>query len=294
MKFVRKLFGGIRMTWVKLIIFAVAAGIWTGVMAMLPAAKDTSFADISIYFEWWILFGIVIIMNSRSPLDSGLKCFVFFLISQPLVYLTQIVAGQAGVSLFTYYRYWFMVTLLTLPMGYIGFFMKKDKWWGILILAPMLVLLAVHAHMYFGEALYWFPRHLLSGLFCIAVMFITVPGIFRDRKARILGLTLDAVLVAAVAFFVLTRPVVYDTVLICSNGSEGVTFDDSCEVSLKDPSFGEVKVEYDGGLEDYLVRTVFKKAGHTEFTIETVDGDMRTFAVDIRRHDYDLTEVTGS
>ena len=114
------------MTWVKLIIFAVAAGIWTGVMAMLPAAKDTSFADISIYFEWWILFGIVIIMNSRSPLDSGLKCFVFFLISQPLVYLTQIVAGQAGVSLFTYYRYWFMVTLLTLPMGYIGFFMKKD------------------------------------------------------------------------------------------------------------------------------------------------------------------------
>lgn len=293
MKGLRKLFGGIDLTWKKLIIFAVAAGIYTGVMAMLPAAQDTSFSDIAVTFECWILFGIIIIMNSRSPLDSALKCFVFFLISQPLVYLTQIVARQSGFGLLTYYKYWFMVTLLTFPMGYIGYFMKKDKWWGILILAPMLGLLAVHASRFTGEARYWFPRHLLSAVFCVVVMFAAVLGIFRDRKARTAGLILNVVLVAGVAFYVWRNPVVYNTVLMVNDGSEGVKFDDSCEVSLSDSSFGDVSVDYDNGLDDYLVRTVFRKAGHTEFRIETIDGDTKTFAVDIRRHDFDLTEITG-
>ena len=60
----KKLFGGIDLTWKKLIIFAVIAGIYTGVMAALPITKDTSFADISITFEWWVLFGIIIIVNT--------------------------------------------------------------------------------------------------------------------------------------------------------------------------------------------------------------------------------------
>ena len=81
----KKLFGQLNLTWPKLVIFAVIAGVWTGAMAALPFTKDTSFADISISFEWWVLFGILIIVNSQSPVDSALKCFVFFLISQPLV-----------------------------------------------------------------------------------------------------------------------------------------------------------------------------------------------------------------
>ena len=78
MEKVKKLFGGIDLNWKKLIIFAIIAGIYTGVMAMIPIAKDTSFADITISFEVWILFGILIIMNSKSAKDSALKCFVFF------------------------------------------------------------------------------------------------------------------------------------------------------------------------------------------------------------------------
>ncbi len=65
-------------------------GIYAGIMAALPVARDTSFADISISFECWVLFGIFIILNSKTPLDSGLKCFAFFLISQPLIYRTQV------------------------------------------------------------------------------------------------------------------------------------------------------------------------------------------------------------
>jgi len=89
MKKVKKLFGGIDLNWKKLIIFAIIAGVYTAIMAMLPITKNTSFADIAISFEVWILFGILIIMNSKSAKDSALKCFIFFLISQPLVYLTQ-------------------------------------------------------------------------------------------------------------------------------------------------------------------------------------------------------------
>ena len=75
----KKLFGGLNITWGRLILFAVICGVYTGVMAMLPITRDTSFRDISTTFECWILFAIIIIVNSKSPLDSVLKVFVFFL-----------------------------------------------------------------------------------------------------------------------------------------------------------------------------------------------------------------------
>ena len=90
MKIIKKLFGGINLTWPKLIIFAVAAGVYTGLINQVPFLLDTSLRDIAIMYECWVLFGIIIIMNSKSALDSALKCFVFFLISQPLVYLTEV------------------------------------------------------------------------------------------------------------------------------------------------------------------------------------------------------------
>ena len=89
-KTLKKLFGGINLTWPKLIISAIVAGILTAVIAMIPELHYTSFNAITVTFEVWILFGIIIIMNSKSNIDSALKCFVFFLISQPLVYLIQV------------------------------------------------------------------------------------------------------------------------------------------------------------------------------------------------------------
>ena len=118
MKKLNKLFGGIDLTWKKLIIFAIIAGIYTAIMAMLPIAKDTSFSDLTARFEVWILFGILIIMNSKSAKDSAMKCFVFFLISQPLVYLVQDVINHSNLFI-TYYRYWFMWTIATIPMGFV-------------------------------------------------------------------------------------------------------------------------------------------------------------------------------
>ena len=137
----KKLFGGINLTWKKVIIFAIITAVYTALMAILPFTKDTSFRDIAIMFEWWILFGIIIISNSKSPLDSALKCFVFFLISQPLVYLIQVPFSSMRWSLFGYYRYWFYWTLACLPMGYIGYYIKKKNWLSIIILSPMIMAL---------------------------------------------------------------------------------------------------------------------------------------------------------
>ena len=96
MKALKRLFGGLELTWPRVIAAALIAGAYTGLMAMLPITKDTSFRNIAISFEGWILLGVLIIMNSRSPLDSALKCFVFFLISQPLCYLVQVPFSSLG------------------------------------------------------------------------------------------------------------------------------------------------------------------------------------------------------
>ena len=130
----RKLFGGIDLTWPKVIIWALVSGVVTALLAIIPVLKYTSFIAPVETFELWILFGIIIIMNSKSNMDAALKSFVFFLISQPIIYLLQIPFSPLGTGILGYYKYWFIWTVLCLPMGYIGYYMKLGKWWGYLIL----------------------------------------------------------------------------------------------------------------------------------------------------------------
>ena len=152
----KKILSGINLTWPKVIIMGIIVGIYTAIMAMLNIVHDTSFSDLTVTFEVWIFFGILIIMNSKSAKDSALKCFIFFLISQPLVYLIQDVINSSHLF-HQYYKYWFIWTIACLPMGFIGYYMKKDKWWGILILTPMLVLLGEEFSAYLSKTMFSFP-----------------------------------------------------------------------------------------------------------------------------------------
>ena len=79
-----KLFGGINLTWPKLIIFAIVIGVLVGIIMCIPAIENTPLTDIGAIMYWWVLFGVIIITNSKSNVDSALKCFIFFLISQLL------------------------------------------------------------------------------------------------------------------------------------------------------------------------------------------------------------------
>ena len=198
----KKLFGEIDFTWKKLIVFAILAGVYTAVMALIQITKDTSFRDIAIHFEVWILFGIIIICNSKSPKDSALKCFIFFLISQPLVYLLQVPFSEQGWQLFSYYGYWFLWTVACLPMGFIGYSIKKRTILSVIILLPMLFLLALMGIGYFNSVIENFPRHLLSCLFCFVTIFLVVFYLFDKVKLRAIALSLTFIFMIGYSFLV--------------------------------------------------------------------------------------------
>lgn len=196
----KKLFGGINFTWKKLIIFAIITALYTAVMAILPITKDTSFRDIAIEFEWWILFGVIIIANSKSPLDSALKCFVFFLISQPLIYLIQVPFSSIGWHIFSYYKYWFYWTLACLPMGYIGYYIKKKNIVSVIILAPMIIFLAWLGVDYISTTIDSFPHHLLSAIWCFLFIIIIVLCLFDKIKYKLLCFLVGLITVGALVY----------------------------------------------------------------------------------------------
>lgn len=284
----KKQSGRINLTWPKLIIMAILAGIITAVIALIPALQDTSFSAITVTFEVWILFGIFIIMNSKSNLDSALKCFVFFLISQPLVYLIQVPFSSLGLGIFGYYRYWFIWTILCFPMGFVGYWMKKGKWWGYLILLPMIALTGYSYFNYFSNFLFSMPRYILISIFCACAMILYPVAIFADKRIKITGAIIGGVAVVIITVICLLKPPVYNTNIMYS-GDE-YTFDDTYSVSLSDDRYGDIKIRYDDGLEDYVIYADFKKSGDTVMTLTAPTGDKKEFNIHIERSNYEVTD----
>ena len=285
----KKLFGGLNITWPKLILFAVICGVYTGIVAMLPVTADTSFRDISTTFEWWILFAILIIVNSKTPLDSALKVFVFFLISQPLVYLVQAPFHPDGLGLLRYYPSWFRWTLLTFPMAFVGWYMKKDKWWSLLILAPMLVFLGYHYVSYFGEAYHFFPQHLLTAIFCAVTMILYPLCIFKDRRLRLIGLALSVLILLAGTVWGIAdqRSHTYETDLLLSGGeTSGVEFDDAWQARLADESFGTVEFRYVDAIESWAIHASLTNTGDTQLILTAPTGEQYVYDVTVERNSY--------
>ena len=187
-----RIFGELEITWPKLIIFAVAMGVWTALMAML-VPDGNSFHDIAVTPEWWVLPATIIIVNSKKPLDAGLKTFVFFLISQPLVYLIQVPFNSMGWALFGYYKYWFLITLLTFPGGFIGWFIKNNKWYSGVILSVMTAYLGIAAVDFIRGFSENFPNHLITVIYCIFAILILIFGILKDKISCIIGFVITVV-----------------------------------------------------------------------------------------------------
>ena len=289
MEKIRKIFGEINLTWPKIIIMAIIAGIYTAVMAMLPAAHDTSFSDLAVTFEVWIFFGIFIIMNSKSNLDSMLKCFVFFLISQPLIYLVQDVVN--GSNLFnTYYRFWIGWTVACIPMGFLGYYMKKDKWWGLLILIPMMLFLGLQLGTYLSQTMFSFPRHILTVIFCVASLIIYPLVIFEDKKIRTVGLAIDILIIIAMFAWCIIKPPVYSTDILSSGNN--YQFDGTYKAYLSDSKYGDLSLKKET-LSDgdfWTVHAELKRAGKTEFILESPEGEKIVFDLTIKRDTFEREE----
>ena len=285
----KKLFGGLNLTWPKIIIGAILAGAYTALMAILPAAKDTSFADITISFEVWILFGILIITNSKTPMESALKCFVFFLISQPLVYLIQVPFNRMGWGIFVYYKYWFIWTLFTLVMGYVGWYMRKEKWWSLAILGAMLVFLAWHYYGFLREAVSFFPNHLLSAIFCAVTMFVYPLCIFKEKKLRTPGPSSAPCCCSLQPCSSSRRAATaYETDVLSSGGSLGVEFDDTYTAEFADPAFGTCEMRYEENIDAWMVHARFTKTGETQLILRAPDGTEQVFDLTVGRDTYDI------
>ena len=287
-KALKTAFGGLNLTWPKVIIAAVIAGIFTAAMAIIPGLHYTSFIAITVTFEVWILFGILIIMNSKSNLDSALKCFVFFLISQPLVYLLQVPFSWQGWGLFGYYKYWFIWTILCLPMGFIGYYMKKGKWWGYLILLPMIILTANSYLTYFSDFLFSRPRYILISLFCICVMILYPVAIFENKTIRTVGVLVSAAAIIVVTVLCLLNPPIYSTEIM-GNGDE-YRFDDTYSVYLADDSYGDVEIRYLESIDEYMVHAELRRAGKTVLTLEAPNGERTEYNLCVERDKYEVSK----
>ncbi len=190
----KKIFGQLEMKWWKVIVFAVIMGVYTGVIALL-VPRECWVHDIAVTFERWILPAMFVILNCEKPVEAALKTFVFFLISQPLVYLVQVPFASMGWDLFKYYPYWFKITLLTIPGGFIAWYVKKDNILSGLILSVALIILAMSAAVYAITAISDFPKHLGGSIYCILAIVLLIFVSLSSTKAR-----LTAGIIALIAF----------------------------------------------------------------------------------------------
>ena len=284
----KKIFGGINISWKRIIISAVVIGVAVGLLNSVPALFDTTVTDVATYFDFWIFCGIFIIMNSKSNKEAAFKCFVFFLISQPLIYLTEVPFNRLGWGLFVYYKPWAIWTILTIPMGYIGYYMKKEKWYSLLILCPMLGLLSTSIGTSLGGLMYSFPHHLINLLFVVITLIMYPLLIFKKNKVlKYIGLCISVVLLIFWVVRSLTNDNYskYETTLRCS--SETAYFDDTYNIYLTN-DLGEVSFEYMDSLESYCVHAKFNKTGDTTLVIESPTGEKIEYKINVGKHTYDI------
>ena len=205
MKLLRKLFFDLKMTWPRVIMYAVAAALLTFAALTVPGIKDTSIANIGVTFECWVLFALIVILNCNKPLEAGLKCFVFFLISQPLIYLLQVPFSYDGWAIFKYYPYWFIWTVLCFPGGMIAWYVKRDNVPSALILSVATTALAFLALWYFRNLLSTFPKGLIATVFTAALAVLLIFILLKNVKNRLIAgaITLTAAIVITVFLFVI-------------------------------------------------------------------------------------------
>lgn len=284
----KKIFGGIDLNWKKVIIYAVIVGVYTALMAIIPQVRFTSLNTITATLEVWIFLGILIIMNSKSNMDSALKCLVFFLISQPLIYLLQVPFSWQGWNLFGYYKFWLLLTVLCFPMGYIGYYIKKDKWWGYLILFPMILITAYSYYTYLTYFSFYYPKYILISIFCAVAMIVYPNMLFSNKTVKITGTVISSLLIIGITVIVILNPYKYSTEILSTVDNKDIT--NEYKVYLKDSKYGDVSIKYVDSIESYMVHADFKKNGKTELIVETPDGEIKEYNLNIEMNTYKIDE----
>ena len=264
-RFVEKIYGGLNMSWPAVILFAVATAILSAVFLLVPIFHRTSFARMGETFEAWIFFAVIIMANCKKPLESALKTFVFFVVSQPLIYLIQVPFSEMGWGLFGYYRFWIVWTLLTFPMAYVGWYIRKKNWLSLLILAPVLLALTsdyVNSFVYTSRH---FPYQLVTALFCLGQVLIYLYRFTENRWQKLIGFFVPLLVVVAA---LLIRPTLELTAT--SFLPDDAVLTEKAVVEMEEGGIAAVSIESTGPDSMVLVRA--NDYGTTSFVIR--DGEL--------------------
>ena len=256
-----KLFGGIDMKWWKVIAFAAATALVTFLVLVIPLFEKTSFVRMGVTFEAWIFFAVIIMSNCKRPLESALKTFVFFLVSQPLIYLFQVPFSSMGWGLFGYYRYWFIWTMLTFPMAFVGWFIRKKNWVSLLILLPVLGFLAFTSYNSFMFAFRHFPYQLFTAIFCLAQVILYLYVFTPKLWQRLVGFLVPLAAVIIIHFAV---PEV--NLNATSFLPDNPVLTESAVAESNDHDIAQVSVSSTG--EDSIIAISAHKYGTTGFVIK--------------------------
>ena len=198
MKKLSAAFGSLPMTWPVVCVSAAIIGVYVGVINQIPILYDTSFRDIAVSYEWWVLFAVLIVSNCKSAREAGMKCLVFFLISQPVIFLVELPSIGLDKVLYYYTKIWLPITLLTLPGGAIAFYAKKQNALGAVVLSIGNTVVALLGVSYLQKLCHSFPRHLLTVVSCAAIIAVLLMGMQQKWKTRFLSAATTLLLTAGV------------------------------------------------------------------------------------------------
>ncbi len=251
-----------KMGWLKVILFAIIAAIITVACNEIPFLKGTSFQNIAIGYECWILFALFIIVNCTRWWEAALKTFLFFLISQPLIFLIEVPFESMGWGVFMYYPRWFYITLLTLPGAIIAYQIRREDWISVLVLSIAAGGLGYIASAYFWGMVHNFPRNLISVLFCILLAaFLSFALMPKHRK-------LIPFVICIIVFVVL---------IVIGKPNDKATMDlpaGQWEYTLSDDSIAEIQVDESGH-----VSITGKQDGTTIVTFRNAGGEIIEYAI---------------
>ncbi len=275
----KKVFGELKMTWLAVAVFAVGAAIITSVFLLVPVFENTSFERMGIHLEAWILLAVIIMSNCQKPLESAMKTFVFFLISQPLIYLIQVPFNNLGWGIFGYYKYWFIWTLLTFPGAFIGWYITKKNWLSLAVLMPVLGYLT---YVYVNEARFafsHFPYHIVTVLFCITQVILYLYLFTPEMIQKAIGIF--SPLICCIIYLFVKSPMelngnyfLPEGVILSDNAVIGTVNNDDIEITLS-PDGAESMVYYKAheyGDTDFNVKDKDKEYTFTLHLYEDNEG----------------------
>ena len=280
----KKLFGGIKMTWPRLIVFAILSGVITALIALM-VPEGNSIKQVAVTFEVWIVLAIIIVVNCEKPLEAACKTFVYFLISQPLVYLIQVPFNSMGWKLFGYYPYWFCWTVATFPGAFIAWYIKRDDWLGVIILSVALATLVWFGIGYLQKLIENFPQYLIATLFCLGMVPVLIIAIHHRKQSRLIASSITAVAFAVLMFLTFREGFVnmkFNAVIPVDTEQFPVTED--WTVALEDPENGTVELRVGNEFLSTMIEVQYKDySKNTNVILMDSEGKEYSFPVTVEK-----------